>query len=202
MLYGESEGARHASIQCLSQLILKPEDGDKHEADRTNVHHDDTEPWEKHLLQARRILSEQPYIWIKILYDLLDSKDQGEETLGASCLSRFVKIDSVRDDFLKNRRLCRFIKRLVHLLKRHHAPAHAASALGSMSTGKKDMIFLDQSSKMLRRLMRMIKSKNPQSKRAGVVCLSECFVNDGVMRKLVLQRQGLLVDLMKSLFRP
>ncbi len=38
MLYGQSEGARLASIQCLSQLILKPEGEAEHVADQTDVH--------------------------------------------------------------------------------------------------------------------------------------------------------------------
>ncbi len=118
MLYGQSEGARLASIQCLSQLILKPEGEAEHVADQTDVHDMDVEPWERHLIEARNILSEQPGIWIRTLYNLLDSNDQSKETLGTSCISRLVKIGmcsscvtppvesrclvSVRDGFLKN----------------------------------------------------------------------------------------------------
>ncbi|KAK0216786.1 hypothetical protein IW262DRAFT_146555 [Armillaria fumosa] len=187
MLHGESEGAHRTSIQCLSQLILKPEDGDKHEADQTSVH---VEPWEQHLFEARGILSEQPDIWIQTIYGLLDSKDQGEETLSASCLSCLVKIDSVRDKILKNNRLSRFIQQLIHFLdgEKLHTQANAASSLESMSACLKDVISLDRSL-TLDNLMRMIEPQSSKPKRAGVVCLSEYFVNDGEMRKLILQRE-------------
>ncbi|PBK66034.1 ARM repeat-containing protein [Armillaria solidipes] len=200
MMRGEPEGARLASIQCLSQLILNPEEENEHEADRTGVHDKDAELWEKHQTEVRSILSEQPGIWIRTLYDLLDSKDQRKETLGASCLSRLVKIDSVRDEFSKNDGLPMSIERLIRLLGTHYTQAHAASSLGSMSTCLKDVI-APYHSQMLHHLMQMIKDKNSKSKGAGVACLSEYFVKDGGMRELILQREdNLLVDLMTSLF--
>ncbi len=75
-------------------------------------------------------------------------------------------------------------------------------------------------SQMVDHLMLMIKHTNSKSKRAGVACLSEYFVNgkphsfsrvitcrclqntkDGGMRELILQREdNLLVDLMTNLF--
>ncbi|KAK0488042.1 hypothetical protein EDD18DRAFT_1110656 [Armillaria luteobubalina] len=186
LLLGKSEGAHHASVQCLSQLILKPEDGDKHKADQINIYHNDTEPWEKHLLEARSILSEQPDIWIKTLYNLLASEDQGEERLDASCLSRLVKIDSIRDDFLKNR-----VQVYTKVASTSSEETSRSSTYG-VSTWRHvdmyksyslitqgvilDVIYLDWSLKMLCHLMRMIKSKNSKSKRAGVLCLSESFM--------------------------
>ncbi|KAK0186390.1 hypothetical protein F5146DRAFT_1065725 [Armillaria mellea] len=50
-------------------------------------------------------------------------------------------------------------------------------------------------------LMSMINHENSKAKGTGVACLSEYFVNDGAMRKLILQQKdNLLVDLMTSLF--
>ncbi|KAK0488037.1 hypothetical protein EDD18DRAFT_649374 [Armillaria luteobubalina] len=198
MLRGESEGARRASIQCLSQLILIPEDDDKHEAGWSGV---PDEPWEKHLLAARRILSEQPDIWIETLYDLLTSKDRGNKTQGASCLSRLIKIDSVRDDFWKNNKLPRFIDQLLLLLKTPHTQVYAALVLRSMPKCLvKDPIPAHQNA-MLRHLMLIITGlKKSKSKRAGVICLSEYFVNDGAIRKLILQENELFVDLITNLF--
>ncbi|PBK89644.1 ARM repeat-containing protein [Armillaria gallica] len=196
MLHGQSKGACLASIQCLSQLILTPEG----EADQTVVHDNDAEPWKKHRFEARRILSEQPDFWIQTLYDLLASKDQSKETLGASCLSRLVQVGSVREEFSKSNRLPRSIEQLIRLLETHHTQAHAASSLGSMSTCLKDVI-APYRSQMADHLMLMIKHKNSKSKGAGVTCLSEYFVNDGGMRELIRQREdNLLVDLMTSLF--
>ncbi|KAK0216782.1 hypothetical protein IW262DRAFT_1298790 [Armillaria fumosa] len=106
--------------------------------------------------------------------------------------------DSVRDDFLKNKTPSTSSEETSHpsacgVGTWKHVDMYTSYSLIIQGVVL-DVISLDRS-KMLRRLMRMIKSKNSKSKRVGV------HTKDGVMRKLVLQREDLLVDLMTSLFR-
>ncbi|KAK0451389.1 uncharacterized protein EV420DRAFT_1646119 [Desarmillaria tabescens] len=218
MLHSQAEDPdsdRVASLQCLSHLILDPEE------DRAwfNIPVKST----KYYKEARCIVEEKPEVWSPVLMKLItESPKTSDQILGLSCLARLAKIclwffvigaythayilalaEEIRKTFITeigNTGVQRLAIKLVNLLRDIRTKYHTSIVLQRMSKELCKEIISSGVKTLQEGLMSMIKDGHPKAKGSSALCLSSYFDAEAKFREQAMLDSEFIIVLMTKLF--
>ncbi|KAK0437586.1 uncharacterized protein EV420DRAFT_1587862 [Desarmillaria tabescens] len=192
----DPDSDRVASLQCLSHLILDPEE------DRAwfNMPVKST----KYYKEARCIVEEKPEVWSPVLMKLItESPKTSDQILGLSCLARLAKIEEIRKTFITeigNTGVQRLAIKLVNLLRDIRTKYHTSIVLQRMSKELCKEIISSGVKTLQEGLMSMIKDGHPKAKGSSALCLSSYFDAEAKFREQAMLDSEFIIVLMTKLF--